>query len=553
MLGIVHHGDRDPGGYETWRGNGVVGGLLGTVRNLDDIDVVAEDLPVELLDSPVELLDQLQGSFQMAAASDGRVILATDRLGSRPAYYLEDSEPAVAPSASALAPEIEDPTPDVRAVQEVVSYQVVQGEKTLLEEMSAVPAGSYLVLDDDGVTVERYDEPAWESDFTDYTQDVFDTYRDVVEADSDTVDENTRVGSWLSGGLDSRLLAGLVSQVVPDMKAFTYDSNPGGSVNIEPAKATAACFGAAHEITTEGPEAFAEALEDGIDSTGGRLSWRHMDNLPFRVSDIADRVDVLFEASGQGELFGESYSPEDLERATESMMPAVAAAESLRALPREEVEGLFTEPLDLTQEFRNQAAASPYEDDRKLFIDVFNRAFYPNFHYRTTLERGRVALRHPMVDSRLLDLSAEMPDTLRLSEKYPLLLNLAREPVAGLKLKLIRMLNNGVEDIPYERTKIAPRHPMAVHAARAVIDRLPAFLKQKKTGSGSCTKYDTWYRENEALREAVDGYVEDAKQRDYFNAEEIGRLREAHLDGRENNVEILAAVTTTEVWLQRNT
>jgi asparagine synthase (glutamine-hydrolysing) len=62
-----------------------------------------------------------------------------------------------------------------------------------------------------------------------------------------------------------------------------------------------------------------------------------------------------------------------------------------------------------------------------------------------------------------------------------------------------------------------------------------------------------WYRNQPAVREFFDRLLDSACERSVFDGETIRRLRREHLSGEANHViTSLAAVTTLELWLQRN-
>lgn len=515
--------------------------LIGNLRNIGNEPPELEKLKEDILSTPDTVLKQLNGSFSIVVATENRLLVASDIMGSRPLYYSTVEDVILSTSPTTIAPFISDPNIDEQGVTELLTYDVIQGQRTLLTEISAIPAASYISATDGTVDVERY--YAWEADTgqKEYGEKILDRYRSVVKADMATVDSQSRVGMYLSGGLDSRLLAGVLRERTTDIRTFTYDANPGGGENLEPAKKVADSLGLQNNETPFTPGEFAKALEEGVKETGGRFSCRHMHNLQFRSQEIGKYVDVIFRTDGQGNLFGEDITPEALQNARSTGDAVKFYHQREKSTPVEVVDEVLNTDVDVTHGLYRMADQSPYTNPKNILKDLYYQSYLPNSHYRSNIAGSEISYRFPLVDKRLLELSAGMPSSERERNKFF---------ISPLKLDLIRRFDSGLESIPYERTHTPPKYPMPVHAARMVIDRLSKFLSPKSVSQNQTTLYDTWYRENEKLRTVVDSYLEDAKQRDVFDQTTIERLRRNHLVRNGNHFSVLAAITTAEIFLQ---
>jgi uncharacterized protein YjaG (DUF416 family) len=63
--------------------------------------------------------------------------------------------------------------------------------------------------------------------------------------------------------------------------------------------------------------------------------------------------------------------------------------------------------------------------------------------------------------------------------------------------------------------------------------------------------FSQWYLHNEAFQSKIDRYLEDAKRRDIFNGDAITELQQEHKSEKSDNIGILSAITTAEIWFQR--
>lgn len=547
-IGVTTHNENDPTGYKVWSDEGNSAVLFGAIRNEEEGDFDIDTLPQQIIEEPEEMLQKLEGSYQIAVANGETVIIATDLLGTRPIYYSDADRVSFSGDISALATQIDDPTVDSQSVAELLCYEFIIGQGTLIEEIQVIPAASYMRVDSSGLEIRRYDSLDFSAGSDNFVSKVYDRYDSLIKDTVDSIDRSSEVGIWLSGGLDSRLLAGTLKQYLDDFKTYTYDANPGGGDNIRPARKTAEYLGVENEVTPFTPDEFVEMLETGVKTSGGQFSWRHMHSLPFRVSGIEEEVDVLFETSGQGELFGEDFSVRDLQRVQNASSPAEVFHDKW-GTPVKRVSKMLSTGVNVNGSIREAAIESPYEEDSKVLYDLHHQIFYPNFHYRSGLSGSKVGFRIPLVDKQLLELTANMPTRLRRGQSQHTL-GMTGEPVSELKLGLSRKLYAGLESIPYERTKVAPKYPMLVHEFSHIVSEVLRIFKEK-AGLGRNTMYNEWYRNNENFREVVDSYFNDAMDREIFNSQELQRLRSAHLKKEENNIKEIAAVTTAEIWLQQ--
>ncbi|WP_214410522.1 asparagine synthase (glutamine-hydrolyzing) [Sphaerisporangium fuscum] len=191
------------------------------------------DCDVEVLvhlyeEEGTELLDRLNGQFAFAILDRRRrrLFLARDHVGILPLYYARTREHFVFGSEGKTV--LEHPgvprEPDLTGLDQVLTFPGLVSPRTMFRGVSSVRAGHYLLVEDGEVSEHRY----WDLDFPlDGEPPRPDEY--YVETLRELLAQSVRrrlqadvpVGFYLSGGLDSSLIAALVGQTHPPSHSFS--------------------------------------------------------------------------------------------------------------------------------------------------------------------------------------------------------------------------------------------------------------------------------------------------------------------------------------------
>jgi len=167
-----------------------------------------------------ECLSRLRGMFAFAIwdIKEEKLFLARDRFGIKPLYWANTPTGFYfASEAKALLPFLPNRTVNRQALSDYFTFQFCLGEKTLLGGVSQMPAAHHMVVAK-GVAQkpERYWEVHYDIDY-DHTEQWF-TER-LKELLTDSVNLHLRadveVGSYVSGGVDSSLLAAMAREQRP--------------------------------------------------------------------------------------------------------------------------------------------------------------------------------------------------------------------------------------------------------------------------------------------------------------------------------------------------
>jgi asparagine synthase (glutamine-hydrolysing) len=173
----------------------------------------------------VEAPRHLRGMFAFALWDQPkqRLVLSRDRFGIKPLYYaIVDGLFIFASEAKALLPFLPSISTDRDALAEYLTFQYSISDKTLFEGVHQVMPGHTFVIEDGNITIEKYWDIQYEVDYG-KTQGFFvDRLRGLL---ADSIDVHLRsdveVGSYLSGGVDSSLMAIMASnQTGAPLKGF---------------------------------------------------------------------------------------------------------------------------------------------------------------------------------------------------------------------------------------------------------------------------------------------------------------------------------------------
>ncbi|HKP68501.1 MAG TPA: asparagine synthase (glutamine-hydrolyzing) [Pyrinomonadaceae bacterium] len=166
-------------------------------------------------------LELLNGMFAIAIWDRQRheLFVARDRLGVKPLYYSITSD-GVFVFASEIRAILEsglvERKLDGEALSEYLMYQSVYAPRTIVENVSQLPAGTYGIYTDSKLSIKPFWEIETRSTEFDYSDKdaVKRTVRELLLGSVERrMISDVRLGAFLSGGIDSSGVVGLMSEV----------------------------------------------------------------------------------------------------------------------------------------------------------------------------------------------------------------------------------------------------------------------------------------------------------------------------------------------------
>lgn len=186
-------------------------------------------------------IDRFNGMFALALwdRKEQRLLLARDRYGIKPLYYVElggailfGSEVKALLKHGAAKAEL-----DCEALLEYMTFQNFFTDRTLFKNVRMLPAGSFLEVSGDGrkLRLEHYwdfafAEPEQRMSIEDYRHETDRLFRQAV---SRQLVSDVPVASYLSGGIDSGSITAIAASLVPHMRSFTVGFDMHSASGIE--------------------------------------------------------------------------------------------------------------------------------------------------------------------------------------------------------------------------------------------------------------------------------------------------------------------------------
>lgn len=261
-----------------------------------------------------DVLDRLRGMFAFALwdAPRRRLVVARDHLGIKPLYYSTAGGGFSCASelGALLDGELFTPTLDRRGLAGFLAYGAVQEPLTIVEEVSALPAGSWMEVDAIGsiaATGRYWDFPATEPDL-EYVpeQRLVGEGRELLARSVERhMLSDVPLGVFLSSGIDSTAVAGLArKRAGHDVHAFTVSFPGEAELDESPvARRSAERLGLVFHDVPVDPSTALEWATQGLSA----MDQPSMDGLnTYIVSRAVREAGLTVALSGQGgdEIFG---------------------------------------------------------------------------------------------------------------------------------------------------------------------------------------------------------------------------------------------------------
>ncbi|MEU5697166.1 asparagine synthase (glutamine-hydrolyzing) [Actinosynnema sp. NPDC020468] len=259
---------------------------------------------------------KLRGMFAFLIWDRARKVVfgARDPFGIKPLYYAAGpggvAFSSEKKSVLELAPTIGiQPTVDRKALQHYLTLQYVPEPESLHGQVHRIESGTSFTLTPGGrPVVERYFPATFRPRAVHGPSDENRLYDEITAALRDSVAKHMRadvtVGSFLSGGIDSTVVAALAKEHNPDLITFTTGFERQGYSEIDVAAESAALIGVKHVVRPVSAQEMMDSLP--------LITW-YLDDpvadpalvpLWFIAREARKHVKVVLSGEGADELFG---------------------------------------------------------------------------------------------------------------------------------------------------------------------------------------------------------------------------------------------------------
>jgi asparagine synthase (glutamine-hydrolysing) len=508
-----------------------------------------------------DFASQLNGAFIIAIwdKARDRLLIANDRLGLYPLFYAcRGGRLVFAPEMKGILCDRAFPrTLDLTALAQYIRFQHLLGGRTFFEDIELLPRASLLIYDLS--TASCSVRPYWSFDEIPYRPDIgFDEAveeagRLLRSAVRRLSGDAYRPGVYLSGGLDSRTILGMIER--RPVVSLTYGVH--NCRDVYYARRIAQALGSDHHwVDLPDGEWVKEHVGFHLDLTEGFHSWIHAHGIS-TLPQARQLMDVNLTGWCGGTVMGHDFLTGPLQRSAvdgaalvtrlfhlfnqEYTWPSVTEAEEslLFCEPiRSQVQGLAFDSF--------RAELSRYLDYRS---DVRSSYFYISNHVcrltqnLVTFARSHIEVRFPFWDYALFEFLYSLPASLRGHRV------LYRAVMQRQTPRLVYIPYDHDEFLPTTQPLIRGMHAFAVKLKRRFNRHLWPLFPERHTLYADYENY---------LRGELHDWAEDilfdrrTAERDIFNPAFLRSLMARHLSGLEQwTIGKIAPVITYEMMLRR--
>ena len=516
-------------------------------------------------DEGERFLRRLRGMFAFALwdRRARRLLLARDHFGQKPLFYTESG--GCLTFASEVKALLAD-NPDLAtlspfALDQYLTLRFVQPPDTFFERVRALPPAHFMIRDESGTRIERYWDLSYEPKWN-YSE------AETLDRIDELLDESVRlhltsdvpVGAFLSGGLDSTLVASYAAKALgPELRTFSMGIPYRDLNELPAAAAVAARYGTRHFAQEVSPSVVADLprLVSALDEPADPLSicLLHLAQMTAR------EVKVVLGGDGGDELFGgyDRYAADrwlDGYRAVPEPVRNLVVGQLLKRLPDQFTFKSFTHKLRWVDLMARKTGGERYAESLQYFW--FNEAHRLELY--TPEFRAQLGGRRP--DACVLELFA----TDRAADAVDRMMYvdiMSRLPGQSLMIldraTMAYSLESRSPFLDPHLAEFMARVPVSLkikgrrlrYMERRLGERYlpPEVLQRKKQGFASPLMY---ILENEVRALAPRLLLRSELVRDgYLRGERMRELVAEHLDRRRDHGNRIWLLLAAEVWYRR--
>jgi len=512
-------------------------------------------------DSILASLRQLNGSFAFVIYDEdkGKMIIGSDRYGSKNVFYTINSDRLVFSSEikSILKDPSIHPKLNVDAVGEFFTFSYLLGNKTFFEGINLLPPASILLYDSDGdkVQIGQY----WDFEFyqrrrpresLDYYLKRFDELME--RAVERRMRDKDKIGVFLSGGLDSRLIAGFAKKIADrtgkELVSFTFGTKGGWQEKI------------ARQVTDklvidnrfyEIPSDFIARYADEIIYKGDghiRIRDAHFTSL---LRKVRLEVDTVLVGGFCGTLFGAHLHKEILRISNKGELIGYLLSRHTIKQIAEHVPEMFS------QKFR-------YDLERKVkrnYVEIVRSIPFHSYgeisHYWDLRQRCRRYLlplssyinwyldcRDPYLDNEVVEFAINLPLELKTEKKFI--------------HKASKRLFPSLAEIPWENTGVPPdtKRPLVLLSKlrRRAVSEMKRFIERISRGNILFQNldyrgYSYWLRTGS--RKYVERSLLEKADQGIFNQEYVRKILDDHMSCRKDHNQLICDLLNMKLLVDK--
>jgi asparagine synthase (glutamine-hydrolysing) len=516
-------------------------------RSHSDVETI---LPLYLARGP-KIVPELDGMFGLCIWDHRTrtLLLARDRAGEKPLFYARAGGEVL--FASELQCILEHPQIsrelDPIALAEYLKLGYVPEPRTMFRDVRRVPAGTYVRFSEQGEELVRYWDPASFAIEPRSPRDAVNELQRLMErAVEKQVMSDVPVGVFISGGLDSSILATLAAKFIGVDKVHTFSAQFAEESYDESGDAAilARRIRTTHVPVRTDEETLREALQRVVNGVAEPIADPAILPTFLLARTARQHVKVVLSGEGADELFGgyPTYLGHKLAPKYDAL------PEFLRRIVRRAVLGMKSSSRKVTVEFLLKRFVT---DAERPWVERHLRWFGTGLSdeiHRATAEMPELPDPGPHADplagAMLLDYRSYLRDNLLVKVDRATMLSSVEARAPFLDRDVTKFALSLPTDL---RVRGLETKWVLKHAAERWLPKDVIYRRKR----GLSVPVASWI--NHGLRSEVDRLLDTDRLRTegLVNERYVRRLLDEHRSGRANHAKALWAVIVLQYWRER--
>jgi asparagine synthase (glutamine-hydrolysing) len=500
----------------------------------------------------LDFVKYLNGSYVAAIYDEekDRVVIINDRHGFFPLFY------SLTPTSFVFASEAKAILADTSiayemnkaAVAEFFIFKFLLTDKTFFNSTKYMPPANVLIYDrpKDQVSLKQYWNLAPRREQNRSLESYLEEFKELMKrAVGCRVKDKKEVGVFLSGGLDSRLIAAFASETSTPIITFTFGAK--GCIQQKIAKQIAERLGVPNIFLEIPPDFIARYASSIVHKGDGLVRIRDCHFVAI-LELIRKKVSTILLGTAGGELFGQTLPAKIFSlREKEELITYLFEKKTIPY--SEEFQKVFLNSFyDEVKDKISQDFYQTFEGvDFASMIDIAHyweivhylpRYIFQAFQYYNWY----VEARHPFLDNDLVDFAFSLPSSFKLNE--------------NLLQKALNFCFPSLSDIPSEHTGVPPDSSLIrvllgegrifmLNKLKNAVERLT--MGKRPLRPIDYRGYSYWLRTGS--RDYVKHILLDPKTlgNGFFRAEHVKRIVEEHLRGMGDHAGLICDLINFEL------
>ncbi|MFH1850644.1 MAG: asparagine synthase (glutamine-hydrolyzing) [archaeon] len=209
-----------------------------------------------------DCLSRFNGMFAFALwdANKKILLLARDRLGIKPLFYMEQNGHVIFASEQKALLQYPGyiPALNLDAMNNLLEYRYNNSDQTLFNGIRKLPPGHYMTISQKGLRINQY----WDAIIRPKTADKKEACAKLLKLIEDSVRyrmiSDVPLGAYLSGGIDSSTVVGMMKRFSDSPRTFSVGFGEFGEDELSYSRQVAEYFGTDHKEMIVYPESLKE-------------------------------------------------------------------------------------------------------------------------------------------------------------------------------------------------------------------------------------------------------------------------------------------------------